>query len=186
MNTCASGYKKDSECRGRAGAKSDTDGARCANHRSGLRCGLNTFAFRADAFSLAPFHPTQPMLTKESAATAADELISQQSALKREAADARARVSFLYMSSALRSIRPAERVETIQLAQQTVRRRKSVIAVSIAWAIIFILTLYVALPLPASVAALTWLGGVGPIFALQTFLVRREIRRMIAASHSIA
>jgi Flp pilus assembly protein TadB len=124
------------------------------------------------------------MLTKDSAAAAANELIGQQTVLRREAADARLRVNFLYDSRQLRALPIAERVKTIQQAQQTVRRRKAVIAVTIAWAAIFLLGWYLALPLPAVTVVFMWVVAVLPVFALQTFLVRREIRRLISAPHS--
>jgi hypothetical protein len=124
------------------------------------------------------------MLTKDSAAAAADELISQQTALRREAADARLRVNFFYDSRQLRTLPIAERVKTIQQAQQTVRRRKTVIAVSIAWAFILLFGWHLVPPLPTGALAFSWFAGVIPLFALQTFLVRREIRRLIAAPRS--
>lgn len=127
------------------------------------------------------------MLTKDSAAKAADELISQQSARKREAADARARVSFLYMSKGLRALRPADRVKTVRQAQRTVARRESVIAGSLLWVAIWWLVGYAVLwPFTTPGSALAF-GGLCILlmWVVRTILVRREIRRLLAAPTSI-
>lgn len=126
------------------------------------------------------------MLTKERAAVAAEELISQQRALSRQAPDARARrVSFLYLSRDLLKLAPAERAKAVQLAQPTVQRQKSVMAVSIAWVAICLSIWFMVWPAtPASLPVLAVCGGLLLLLA-RTLMVRREVRRFIAAPQSV-